>query len=79
MHRPLVSWANCGASPTAHRALDTGQFRFWSKFKVPSFVQNFLVRSFGIFYATFDEQNEDFLLPEVKTLPEAQRTQKLTP
>ena len=22
-----------------HRALDTGQFRFWSKFKVPSSVQ----------------------------------------
>ena len=40
---------NCGAwivilevgrgGPGAPRALDTGQFRFWSKFKVLSFVQ----------------------------------------
>ena len=29
-------------SPPPHRALDTGQFRFWSKFKVPCSVQKWL-------------------------------------
>ena len=28
--------------------------------------RNGTVRSFGIFYATFDEQNGDFLIPKVK-------------
>ena len=51
---------------TGHRALDTGQFRFWSKIQSPFFCSvNGPVRSFGIFYATF-EKKLGFFIPSVK-------------
>ena len=43
-----------------HRALDGGQFRFWSNLKVLLMYTFGIYWSFGIFYHTFDEQEGRF-------------------
>ena len=59
-----------------HRALDGGQFRFWSNLKVP-FIYTFgMYWSFGIFYPTFDVNNKtDFGFKVLKKL--TSKTEKM--
>ena len=58
-----------------HRALDGGQFRFWSNLKVPFLYTFGIYWSFGIFYHTFDEQQGRFGLKVLKKL--TSKTEKL--
>ena len=53
-----------GGRGTVHWIQDN--FVFGQNSKSLLVFRNGLVRSFGIFYATFDEQNKDFLIPSVK-------------
>ena len=62
-----------------HRALDGGQFHFWSNFKVRFMYTFGIYWSFGIFYPTFDEQKSRFRVQSSQKIDNKNRKNEKMP